>query len=541
MRASLASLLAFVVLPTAWVVGAGSRVVGFDTVDLHGHLWTIWNATRGPMTHSDLVNAPYGLDLLPIVGGWLDIAVGSALAPLVGVPLAYNLVLALYATLAGVGGAALARALGAGAGGALVAGLLLQLDPFVLLHLSSGRPEQAAVGLVALALAGAVATWERPGTGLAVATGVAGAAVVFASWELAVLLALGMVAFGPVIWLSGGAAPGAPRRWALAAGVTAALAGPWAATFLRRASAVRPLDQGELAVQLAVHASVPWLHWLRIDSTRPGVLALAALVALPVVLSGSRRRLWGGALVCLLLAFVLALGPMPSARPLPPHAPVQAWGPFVWLQSLPGLGWFHWPDRLLLLLSVAASAAGGVLVSHVATRRRALGAALGVVLVVMAAGRAAGTGKWPRGQFKMPTHRVFRELRDHPVAGGVVDLPLHDNGVPRYAPALAQITHERPIQAAGAVPWALGVDARQSAPAGLWALSPTSQPAFSLSQADRERLVDEGFGVLALHRPRGRRRWYPAAVAAISAELGPPLLRDDNLGWACWSLAEPAP
>ena len=159
-------LLGLLVLPVGLQWGVGDAVIGLESDDLSGHLWTLWNATRGPMTSTELVNAPSGVDLMPIVGGWLDIRLGSWLAPWLGVAGAYNAVLSLYLLLAGVGGFLLARALGARTGGGVLAGVLLQLDPFILLHLGAGRPEQASLGLVAMALAGALGAWyPRPSVG----------------------------------------------------------------------------------------------------------------------------------------------------------------------------------------------------------------------------------------------------------------------------------------------------------------------------------------------------------------------------------------
>ena len=139
-------------LPVVWVAGAGSRALGGIEVDLVGHIWTIWHATQEPLTRTELIGYPDGVDLMPILGGWADIWLASKLAPLVGLVPAFNMVTGLYLMLAGVGGHLLARTLGASALGGLVAGTLLQLEPYMLHHLHGGRTEQLAVGPVALVI-----------------------------------------------------------------------------------------------------------------------------------------------------------------------------------------------------------------------------------------------------------------------------------------------------------------------------------------------------------------------------------------------------
>ena len=66
-------LLLHTVLPVTWVVGAGSRALGGIEVDLVGHIWTIWHAMHEPLTRTELIGYPDGIDLMPILGGWADI------------------------------------------------------------------------------------------------------------------------------------------------------------------------------------------------------------------------------------------------------------------------------------------------------------------------------------------------------------------------------------------------------------------------------------------------------------------------------------
>lgn len=533
-RREWAAVAALWVMPCWWWVAAGDAAIGLPSVDLEGHLWTLWNASQGPMTRSSLVHAPTGVDLLPVVGGWLDIRIGSWLSPLLGVARAYNAVLALYGVVAGLGGLLLARSLGATVLGGLTAGLLLQLDPFVLTHLTAGRPEQAALGLVAMALAGAVAVWRTPDWRLVGLTGVAGALVVFASWELGVLLATGMALALPVLFFGLRPAPGVVKRLSGAATVTAVLCGPWALAFLRRARDVRPDQADPMALDLASHASIGWLQFWSPGGGHPGPVPLLCLVAL-VFFARDQRRLWLGVWGVLGLAFVLGLGPRPSAGPGAP--PITMHGPFSWLQAVPGLRWFHWPDRIVSVWGIAGAAATGVSVTRLSTRRR-LQWGLVAAALALAAVRVAHTGRWPVGRFVLPESDSWVELREDETPGAVYDLPLRGRGVSGYAGALAQIQHGRPVRSYGGVPWLLPDAEAPFAPPGFAvALDPRRPvPELTVTDADRRALNDAGFGFLVLRRPDGGARWYAAALSALTAELGPPRYRDPALGWSCWAL-----
>ena len=136
------------VLPAIWVFQAGDAALGASDIDLLGHIWTIWHATRESLTQTHLVGFPSGIDLLPILGGWADIFLASILVPFVGLIPAFNIVTALYLTVTGIGIHVLCRCFGAGTAGAFLAGTLFQLEPFVLHNLVGGRTEQLGIGFV---------------------------------------------------------------------------------------------------------------------------------------------------------------------------------------------------------------------------------------------------------------------------------------------------------------------------------------------------------------------------------------------------------
>ena len=528
--------LALLVLPVVWWVQAGDAVLGFASEDLEGHLWTLWNASRGPMTRSSLVNAPTGVDLMPIVGGWLDIRLGSWLSHGLGVARAYNAVLAVYALLAGLGGMALARALGASVGAATVAGLLLQLDPFVLLHLGGGRPEQAGLGLVALALAGAVGAWRTAERKWVVLAGVAGALVLFASWELGILLAVGMVLALPVLALGLPAAPGVGRRWASAAALTTALAGPWVVWFLVRSMAVRASGHDPIGLEIAQHSSIGWLQFWLPTGGNPGLVPTLTLLALPV-LDTSRRRLWLGVWGVLVLAFVLGLGPVPAASP--GGAPLGMPGLFGVLQHVPVLRWFHWPDRVVSVWGVLGAGATGFAVSELARGgRRKLAGMVAALAVLVGLLRVQQAALWPQARFELPQSALWEALRTDPTEGALFDLPVRMRGIPSYAPALAQIQHHRPVRSYGGVPWLLPPP-EEHAPLPPFStdLDPRRPvPTLTIPDVDLDLLRDQGFAFIVLQRPRGAAAWWAAAEAELSRTLGRAELRDDTKGWVVWRL-----
>ncbi|MEC8424816.1 MAG: hypothetical protein VX000_13625, partial [Myxococcota bacterium] len=329
-----------------WAAGAGDgRFLGHWSLDLAGHLWTAWNGAQGDPTRSGLVAWPAGVDLMPILGGWADVLFMAGLMRL-GVPLlaAWNLVVGALFALAGFGGAALARALGAGRLGALVAGLLLQLDGWTLFHMDGGRTEQAALGAVAFALAGALRCWRDPGPWRAVSTGLWGAAVVWLSWEHAVFLVISMVVLLPPL-VRAGLPVGAVKRWGIAAGVTGLAAGPWVLLFLLRALEVRAAGEGLDTLDMAFENSAPVLGWLVGGAVaRPATVLPLALLLLPWTARAEDRSLWAAVCMLLVAALALAAGPDPGLWQV---GDLGVSGPYRALQATPILGWFHTPQRLL--------------------------------------------------------------------------------------------------------------------------------------------------------------------------------------------------
>ena len=488
--------------------------MGPQSLDLTGHVWTHWNAGQGQLGRSELVAWPHGVDLVPLLGGWLDILAGSLVVGVLGPVAAYNLVSALYLFVAGVGGWALARVAGANRWGAAAAGLLLQIDGYTVHHLLGGRTEQAGVGFVALALA---AAWSLRAPGWrAVRTGLAGAVVVVVSWEHALLLA-GILAW-MVPWLRWDRARA--TGWAVAAATCALVVAPWAWVFLDRAMDIRLVDEGASTVDWAGNHAITLLPWLTDGQLRPSVLAL---LCLPVV----RGRAWLGACVGLLVCVLLALGPTPGLRAA---GDLGFTGPWVLFQHLPVVGWFHTPDRLLLALDLAAITAAGLVV----TRARWLAPAALVALLAAGFVHQHRTA-WPRGVWRAP---VYPELRDLPGEGALLDLPVASPGLDAMRYQNLQLLHGRPIPHHMTLPH-LTTDAPAllledlPALAALASRSPSS-PIGGLD-ADLEALRERGYSWLVLHP-----RFVPveersARKRALRRLLGPPTLELDD-HWIGWRL-----
>ncbi len=525
------------VLPLGWVLAAGGEAFGRFSVDLAGHLWTGWAVGQGGFFRSSLIGWPDSVDLLPVLGGWMDVLLVGAISQVLPLEVAYNLVIGLYLVVAGIGGWALARSLGCGRLGAAVAGLLLQLDGFVLQHLAGGRPEQVGLGFVALALALAIAVWR--GRRKPYQAGLAGALLLLVSWELSLLLALTLALLSPFM---GPAPAGAVRRWVRAAAVCLLVAGPWVGAFLWRTATVRSVDEGAFALELAHKASVGLLGWFAPGSARPSWAALACLLALPWTLPRPLRRLGLGLGCALLLVWLLASGPWPGL--LQPGAPVDApWGPFTWLRGLPLLGWFHWPDRLLALWSLVAVAAAGLALERLQRWRRLAAYIAATVVVVAAWAEGWHAQRLPRGGFRVPPHEQALALAQAPEEGAVLDLPMHPQPEHHLRYQLIQLRHQRPLLFNMVLshlrPGAVRERVLQE-PLLDWFLAlmegpPRAPRAFEAHELEGLRAA--GFRYVVLHKAGWPQRRWRQGRQVLLTSLGEPWLQRGE-DWICWRLEE---
>jgi len=510
-------------------------------MDLVGHLSTMLHCSMGQPFETTMVAWPRGADLLTIVGGWLDIFLACPLVEPIGLRWAYNLVFGAYVILAGVGGFVLARTLGASRWAAVVAGLLLQLDGFLLRNLCDGRLEQGAIGFMALAIAGAIHCWRRPSWPAAIGAGLAGAATVWASWELALFLALAMLLLSP--WLiRGERAPGAWQRWLLAAAVTAVLAGPWAWFFLERASEARDLHEGLQTVADARIASVGLLAAVAGRTTaNPATLPLLALLALPWTVRSKDRGLWIGLGVLLLVCLLLALGPDPGLVRAGDLPALEGWGPYAWLQGLPVLGWFHTPNRFLCLFSLAAPVAVALLLDRLAPRLGMLGGVVALLVVISADIESRWGGYQPHGGYHIPDHDGLQQLALAPGDGAVLDLPVREHRLHVLPYQAMQLTHRKPIPYHMTSPLLTqqGIGEREQRNGFLrWFRAQVAGVQVEPFEPSELGLLGSyGYGWVVLNAtilpPKAQARTTSAMIEA----LGPPDLQDGDR-WLCWALPD---
>ncbi|MCP4806166.1 MAG: hypothetical protein GY913_05210 [Proteobacteria bacterium] len=517
--------IVLLVLPVIWVLSASAAFGGFS-VDLAGHLWMGWHASREALTTTTLLAAPDGLDLMPVLGGWLDVWLVGRLHAL-GVPLesAYNVVIGLYLVVAGIGGTVLARAADVRLPFAVLAGLLLQCDGFMLEHLMGGRPEQVGLGFVALALGVAGLTWKdrlHPAW-----CGVLGALVLFVSWELSLLTVLALVWMTPWMLPAKGERAAVARRMGVAAGVALAVAGWWVVVFLLRTGAVRDADEGTFALETARRASVGLLSWFGPGTVRPGWLVLGSLVLL-------RGRAGLGVAVGLALTLLLALGPGPGLFGPSPGS----WGPFVWMQEVPVLGWFHWPDRLLAVWSLAACVCAARLADRLAARHVAM--AVGAAVVLVGTSLAEQRARWPHGVFRIEPQAHAQVLAAG--EGVILDLPIQADPVHHLDYMLLQVTHQRPIvfnMVLSHLSDEQLADRVAGDPVLAWfaALQEPRQPEPpDWQDADLDGLRADGVTTIVLHARGWPRDRHDLAVDALSAVLGPPETDRDG-GVRRWAVA----
>lgn len=545
---------ALAILPL-WVVGvaATGRAIGRASVDLAWAVWRQYAAGRGELPISHLIGWPEGLDVATMAPGWLDVGVGGLLGRLVGPLAAYDLTVAGYVVAAGAGGYALARALGVSSTGALVAGLVMQLDAHLWHHVEGGRIEHGPIGLVALALAGAIRLWAGGGWREVVGVGALGALVVASSWELGLVCALATVILGLAL-LSGPRPAGAVARWLGAGIVTAALAAP---LVLRLVAAQRGLpDAAGFGRWLAAHHAVGLLGLARPGEVRPPYVTWVAIAALPWVARGP-RRVWAGLAAAAAVTALAALGPHPglfaptSPRLDPGTDPstldavaAAIWAPWTWLQQIPGLGRYHWPERLLATAGLLAAPACGAWVDGIAeNRRRLVGAALVVGCALEVA--ANGWAPWPRFRLEDPPELVALGAAGE---GALVNLPPQPNPSRHSDDHWQQLVHGHPILFSMQLRHLQGpaLDARVAREpvlrwfADLAAGRPVPRARFT--RADLATLRGEGFRFVSLHRAElDAARWQWAREAL--ADLGPPDFSSPGgrrgVSWMAWDLDAP--
>lgn len=377
MRATLQRLVWALYLLPALVLMRGvlapSRMLGGPygeaTRKLFGHLQVLrWLRLEAPFGHADLIAWPDGRGFWPVapVLDLLQLPFTLSVGPVAGL----SVLALLLLVLSGVGPYLLVRTCGGGRPGAFVAGLLVQLCPFLLTNLGDAVVEVSSVGVAALAVAGLV-RWHDSGRRLDLAlAGLGVLATAGSSPYYAIYLALGCLVALPLTWR-------AWRRWLAFAGAGAVAcslvfgpvwltergdAGRLSETHshgwsLRPGELVDPADGQVLPRRPSTGdgvASAPPPAWVRsMARWQPGwVLALAALAGLAT----RRSRPWS---ILALIWFVLGPGVPLLLRQLGRAGEVQA--PLIWLL---GEGFLGNPTRLLVPWILSAAVALGLAVDR---------------------------------------------------------------------------------------------------------------------------------------------------------------------------------
>jgi hypothetical protein len=495
-------------LALALALGAGSAAwapdapvaLGRRTVDGLGSWWFQWWVdlalrTDAGLARTDLLFYPWGKDILRDTGANLvDALAAVPVRRLFGPVVAWN---ALYIGILALNGAAAGGWLlrrGAGLSAALAATALATLHPYALMELDQGRPTQALLAplILALGMSEAAFSAERTRAALGWAVG-AGAALALAGWTywygggFAVLGVLALALGRPTV------------RRALTLGtiglVSFALAAPAAVPLLHALAdqgfgGALPVEawragradftnaSGDTVALCTVREgwAIGYLtqtSWLRVASAGGVVATLAALAA-----GLASWRWW----VVLGLALGIALGPFPGGVQNPVYIGLAS--------LLPPFERLYWPCRALALAVPVGALGIGALVDRL-RGRRALGAVVAALLALGAAGEAVRDEVLPMASWDPAVAPGWSCLRGE--EGAVLVIPY---GVD-HEQLLTQTAHGRPMFG--------GMNERSIA------LVPDDQLALRRANSWLAAVIAAG------PNPRDRSTWTPEDRAAIGA------------------------
>lgn len=521
-------------IPAAWSVHAGlgtGRVVGLPWGEVWGRLYVTGQTARWlqgtPPGWADLLDAPAGRPFWPVDP--LVQLVSVPLAAVLGAPTAWAVGLGLLIWLAGVGGYAAARSMGAPVAGALACGLLLEWNPYVLRHAAEGVTEAVAVGPLALAAAAAVR--GRLGWFAATVALVCGTSPYHAIYG-AVALLLAFPALDRQRWV---------RLVSIGLGVGIVFALPlliaesgpdgrlaWSGGYgLAPERLVRIEADGLVPVPPPLVVTGGEVGRAGHSLVRQGLVGWPGGVAVTLVLLAGLVREHTRAVAAVALVW-LGLGPGWAAAP---HAAgVEASiSPLAWaLGALPGLDRLGNPIRLVVVPIVAATLVGGGLLAR--WPRAWPTVAAGALVVGMLelpplalpsvdpetptelfAAVDGPTSTFPSGDPPAwnPDARPKENLWLASLHGGAQGFDYGRGGIPGDLPLLVRLAE------IGGVP--IGETATTLAPAtALWA-----------------HLREHGFTRVLIVRRTLSDRQYGAIRAWLVAEAGQPLIESDRGGvWA---------
>lgn len=444
------------------VVPAGQETAATVPLASSWALW--WGADRTAAGFADYWQAPimqpaadtFALsEPMPLLG--------AAAAPVLwaggSLALAHGLVLLLCLVLNGAAVDRLARRLGAGDAGAITAGAIGVLLPYV--HLQLGVLTLVPVFALAWSLHAAIALAEDPRWWRGLALGGSLAAAYLMNGQHALFLILCAAPAGLWLWERG-----ARRRIALAAlpavAVFAAVVGPVALHqrevardyTLRRGD--RTVERGAASLRAWARAPAPALvplppvwHQQHKTALFPGVWKLLCALAGMVLLwrAGARAH-----------RFVITVAALALLASMLPRISVGWFDPWGWLRAVvPGLDQIRSVHRFGVLVHLAVAVFAGLLVHHLASGWAGSGDRRRRVTALAAVALACVVELWPRGGWLAgpPSPRDYRAvlawIDEHTGTDDLlVHLPFPDSGtVEAHAPEARamylQTYHRRPI------------------------------------------------------------------------------------------------
>ena len=542
--AALVSVLLAVAVTWPTVLDPSGRLLGHPGNDSWNHAWGYWwvgqelQAGRFP-AHTDLLAWPdggtlYFIDTVQAVVSWPIQAVLGAAA-------AYNLVIFAGYAVSAFGAWLLARRV---TGDALAAGAALVLygaAPHLLGQGYNGISETVCAGWLPLTLWGLVRLVDRPVWTRAIALGGLAAACALTSWYYGLMAAMG----GTVLLVWQAAVQPYATAWrrlvpmlGLAGAVAGALVAPLLLAFrtsLDAADALVTRDPEFVRRSLMDHNITDVLAFFRPSQVpSPDLFALYGEqlvivitlgwtgLALALVAWGATRRArelapwaWMG-----LVFFVFSLGPYLNVG----GEYLQVGGgkvplPFLALfDALPLFDRISHPFRFVVGVTLAVALTASVGLRHAWRRvgrsgQVGLVAAVAAVFCVEVALGSPAALPVPTASARIPT--AYLDMRDDPVEGAVLDLPMTAPNLERAVYSWYQTAHGRPA------PWGLNDPMPRSLLANrLTATLIRIEATRARSLAPRlpaldvvvgaRQLVRDGYRYVVVHE-----RLYPAAKRAM--------------------------
>ena len=537
------TVAALYMLYPSWTSPRHGVVGDWTHPDALGNHWLYrWTAeqlsTGRSILHNDryywpVGDAPFlagnGSDAVPftLLGGWL------------AWPFSVTAWCLLTLVLNGLGGFAIARAVGAGGGAALVTGALLVFSPYVVRELSAGRFAQAGLWTASFFLAAWIRLLAAPSWRLGAAAGALFSISAFQYWYYGLWMAMA----GASLWIAQPRAAVVVRFAPFALGGTLPPLALFAAHWSEIPGVAESTFPHPISVDYGLFAAFPaWSGTGELASVGlPAVLTLAACVGW----RSTPATLARGLFACVLLFYALALGPEilradgVSTGIAGPYAGVYRWSE--------ALRRFWWPYRhiaplTLVLLPLAAKGAERWL----RWIRLPAGPVLIVALVPIELYARGAVVDVSTSWFTAPT--TYQKLAALP-AGNLLELPIYQK-IARNESALSyQWVHQKTlinghamwvdrVRPAGWDAWVSAqplLDALRKFEAGElrgdWHLAPGQSPwetgAVSYISLNREYFPGD-LGELRDHHATFLAAWF-----------GEPILKGE--GVRVWDVQSPAP